>query len=73
MKIKTVSSLAEVGENFDHSKLDDYLAAAQYLFHIWKRNKAINEGEALQEVMKNCSIGNIMQIVCDSLEEKKDT
>ena len=46
--------------------------AAEYFHFHWQKNKQNMVNDIVQETLKKFSIGNVMQIVCDSLEEKKE-
>ena len=60
-----------MGDDIVIKNLEDYVAASQYFYYFWQKNKSLNEVEMIQDILKKFSIGNVMQIVCDSLEEKK--
>ena len=66
-----MSSASEIVDTFNIKNLEDYVSTAQYLFKVWINSKTSNNSEMIQEILKKFSIGNVMQIVPNSSEEKK--
>ena len=53
----------------DSFPLSNYISACAYFYFVWKNSKGSFSSEALEDVLKKFTIGNVMQIVCDSMEE----
>ena len=67
-----MESLENFDYNFSIQNLEDYISTAEYFFQIWKKSKPVQQAESIQEGLKKFSIGTVMQIGCDSQEEKRN-
>ena len=71
LKYKIVSSISMMDEV--HSlPLSNYISTCAYFYFIWKNSKGSFSSEVIQDALKKFSIGNVMQIVCDSMEESSE-